>query len=98
MTEKRFSMDYESDIIEFDWNTNEFVDEFRWGDGKSWDKVCNRLNELHDENKQLHRVIEENEKMIQSIGEELLKLRIIKKNLREIKTKWNWIMESVDYD
>ena len=24
-----------------------------WGDGKSWDRLCNRLNELYDENKEL---------------------------------------------
>ena len=59
-------------------------------------KIENR--ELNDENNQLHRVIEENERIIQSINEELSKLRLIKKNLREIKNQWNWIMESVDYD
>ena len=62
------------------------------------DDVCDLLNEFNDENKQLHRIIIEDEKMTQSIYEELSKLRIIKKNLREIKTQWNWIMESVDYD
>jgi len=65
MTEKRFTLDDESDIIEFDWNTNEFVDEFRWGDGKSWDNVCNRLNELHDENQQLRKFIMDLQNMIQ---------------------------------
>ena len=54
MTEnKRFTMDDESDIIEFDWNTNEYIDDFMWGDGKSWDRLCNRLNELYDENEEL---------------------------------------------
>ena len=62
------------------------------------DRLCECLNSLADENKQLHRAIIEDEKMIQSIYEELSKLRLIKQNLREIKYKWDWIMESVDYD
>ena len=61
-------------------------------------KLCELLNKLHEENKTLHSIIIEDEKMIQSIYEELTKLRLIKKNLRNIKTQWNWIMESVDYE
>lgn len=53
MTEKRFTEDNESDIIEFDWNTNEYIQDFMWADGKSWDRICNRLNELFDEVEQL---------------------------------------------
>ena len=53
---------------------------------------------LKDENKELHKVIEENEKMIQSIYEELTKLRHIKENLRKIKNQWNWLIGSIDYD
>jgi hypothetical protein len=53
MTEKRFTIDDESDIIEFDWENNEYLDDFMWGDGKSWDRVCNRLNELYEENQRL---------------------------------------------
>lgn len=56
------------------------------------------LNELHDENKHLKRVIAENEKIIQSTYDELTKLRCIKKNLRRIKTQWDWIMEAIQYD
>lgn len=48
---------------------------------------CKALNELNDENKELHKVIEENEKMIQSIYEELTKLRHIKENLRKIRNQ-----------
>lgn len=59
MTEKRFTIDDESDIIEFDWNTNEYIDDFMWGDGKSWDRVCNRLNELYEENEQLKKELED---------------------------------------
>ena len=53
MTEKRFMIDNESDIIEFNYNTNEYIQDFMWADGKSWDRICNRLNELFDENEQL---------------------------------------------
>lgn len=53
MIEKRFRVDNENDIIEFDYNTNEYIQDFMWRDGKSWDKICNRLNELYEENKQL---------------------------------------------
>ena len=53
MTEKRFTMDNESDIIEFDYNTNVYIQGFRFADGKSWDRICNRLNELYEENEQL---------------------------------------------
>ena len=60
--------------------------------------VVDRLNDLHDENKEFHKVIEENEKVIQSIYEELTKLRHIKENLRKIRNQWNWLMGSIDYD
>ena len=53
MTEKRFLIDNESDIIEFDDDTNEYIQDFMWADGKSWDRICNRLNELFDEVEQL---------------------------------------------
>lgn len=93
MTEKRFHYDKALEKI-YDYNTCE--------DGiiESLDcfDACELLNKLNDENKQLHRIIIEDEKMIQSIYEELSKLRLIKKNLRKIKNQWNWIMESVDYD
>lgn len=72
--------------------------EHRFDEPMNLREVCNLLNELNDENKQLHRIIIEDEKMIQSIYEELSKLRLIKKNLREIKNRWNWIMEAIEYD
>lgn len=53
MVEKRFIIDDESDIIEFDYNTNEYIQDFMWGDSKSWDKICNRLNELYEKNEEL---------------------------------------------
>lgn len=62
------------------------------------ERVVDLLNDLNDENKELHKVIEENEKMIQSIYEELTKLRHIKENLRKIKNQWNWLIGSIDYD
>ena len=61
MAEKRFIIDNESDIIEFDCDTNEYIDDFMWGDGKGWNRICNRLNELYDENLQLMKYKEENE-------------------------------------
>ena len=78
MTEKRFTMDDESDIIEFDWNTNEYIDDFMWGDGKSWDRVCNRLNELYEENKQLkadnNRLVNETAKVVAEHQRKVLEL------------------------
>ena len=60
MTEnKRFTIDNESDIIEFDYVTNEYIQDFIWADGKSWDNICNRLNELFDENKELKKELSE---------------------------------------
>ena len=89
MTEtKRFLIDDAGELI--DLNNHKFID---YGD-----ECCNLLNELHDENKELYKVIEENEKIIQSIYEELTKLRYIKENLRKIKNQWNWIIGSIDYD
>ena len=46
-------MDNESDIIEFDYDTNEYIQDVMFADGKSWDRICNRLNELFDEAEQL---------------------------------------------
>lgn len=94
MTEnKRYSFNWERGHPQFWDNHCDLADCYL-----TCEDVVKLLNELHDENKQLHRINEENKKMIQSIGEELAKLRIIKKNLRKIKDKWDWIMESVDYD
>ena len=56
------------------------------------------INQMHKENEQLKRVIAENEKLIQSIYDELTKLRCIKKNLGRIKVQWDWIMEAIQYD
>ena len=89
MTEtKRFLIDDAGELI--DLNNHKFID---YGD-----ECCKLLNDLNDENKELHKVIEENEKMIQSIYEELTKLRHIKENLRKIKNQWNWLIGSIDYD
>ena len=85
---KRFLIDDAGELI--DLNNHKFID---YGD-----ECCNLLNELHDENKELYKVIEENEKIIQSIYEELTKLRHIKENLRKIKNQWNHLIESICYD
>ena len=60
--------------------------------------ITELLNELHEENQKLIKVIEEDEKLIQSTYDELTKLRCIKKNLERIKAQWDWIMEAVQYD
>ena len=56
------------------------------------------MNELYEENQKLTKVIEEDEKLIQSTYDELTKLRCIKKNLGKIKAQWDWIMEAIQYD
>ena len=56
------------------------------------------LNDLHEENIQLKKAIEEDEKLIQSTYDELTKLRCIKKNLSRIKSQWDYIMEAIQYD
>lgn len=61
-------------------------------------KLVELLNELHEENQKLTKVIEEDEKLIQSTYDELTKLRCIKKNLGRIKAQWDWIMEAIQYD
>lgn len=103
MTEKRFTICVDSNNLKSLWDDERTEEEpLLWLTRSDRiggiDNVCKLLNELNDENKQLHRIIIEDEKMIQSTYEELSKLRLIKKNLREIKTKWNWIMEAIEYD
>ena len=78
MTEKRFTMDDESDIIEFDWENNEYIDDFMWGDGKSWDRVCNRLNELYEENEHL-------KKELQSLRKENIKDKVAKRDYTSMR-------------
>lgn len=92
---KRFNVKYEVDDGIRYW---EIIDNKTQNNTSNEKKLCEWLNELAEENQQLHRVIEENEKLIQSTYNELSKLRIIKKNLTVIKARWNWIMESIDYD
>ena len=94
MTEKRF------DYTAYDDGTESIYD--REKDEYYFDMQLSNieelLNDLADENKQLKRVITENEKLIQSTYDELTKLRCIKKNLRRIKAQWDWIMEAIQYD
>ena len=60
--------------------------------------VVEVLNKLSEENEKLHHTIIETEKMVQSMYDELTKLRCIKKNLGRIKVQWDWIMEAIQYD
>ena len=84
MSEKRFTM-YGSTIKD---NGEEIT---------AWD-CCSLLNEQHETIIKQKKVIEEDGKLIQSIYDELTKLRCIKKNLGRIKTQWDWIMEAIQYD
>ena len=94
MTEKRFQWNerIEGRIVE------EFIVDNLTKKELDEEDMCELLNELNDENKKLHKVIEENENVIQSIYEELTKLRHMKENLKKIKYQWNYLMGSVDYD
>ena len=94
MTEKRFQWNerIEGRIVE------EFIVDNLTKKELDEEDMCELLNELNDENKKLHKVIEENENVIQSIYEELTKLRHMKENLKKIKYQWNYLIGSVDYD
>ena len=51
-TAKRFQIDDDGDISEFDSN-GKWVDCWMYANGKHWEGLCNELNHLNDENKQL---------------------------------------------
>ena len=61
------------------------------------DRLCDKLNELDEENKQLKRIIEENEKVINSMNDELIKLRMISESLKGIDAKWKRITKLIQY-
>ena len=92
MTEKRFQWNerIEGRIVE------EFIVDNLTKKELDEEDMCELLNELNDENKKLHKVIEENENVIQSIYEELTKLRHMKENLKKIKYQWNYLMGGVE--
>lgn len=54
-----------------------------------------KYEELLEENEQLKKTIAETERMLQSTHDELTKLRYIEKNLKRIKSQWDWIMEAI---
>ena len=54
MTHERFFTDHEGFLTEFDWETNEYIDEWGFGDGEDWERLCKRLNQLYEENSKLH--------------------------------------------
>lgn len=56
---KRFQIDDDGDISEFDSN-GKWVDCWMYANGKHWDNLCNELNHLNDENEQLKK---ENEQL-----------------------------------
>ena len=92
MTEKRFQWNerIEGRIVE------EFIVDNLTKKELDEEDMCELLNELNDENKKLHKVIEENENVIQPIYEELTKLRHMKENLKKIKYQWNYLMGGVE--
>ena len=92
MTQKRFRV-FNHD--EYDYELDYITDN---GKQMHIEDVCDLLNQLHEENIKLKKVIEENEKLIQSTYDELTKLRCIKENLGRIKSQWDWIMEAIQYD
>ena len=91
MTEnKRFTIDDESDIIEFDWHNNEYIADYMWGDGKSWDRLCNRLNELNDENTRLKDEVYD----WKASAEDYLQLgKVLQKENKELKKTVNYFAE-----
>ena len=93
MTEKRFKETISTGIITDNKTGIEYNCEMRIDDD-----FLNLVNTISEENEQLHHTIVENEKMIQSVYDELTKLRCIKKNLGRIKAQWDWIMEAIQYD
>lgn len=91
MTAKRFQWVFIKDN-ELELRDNGIVKKF------NNERLEELLNELHEENQRLTKVIEQDEKLIQSTYDELTKLRCIKKNLGRIKSQWDWIMEVIQYD
>lgn len=51
MTEKRFQIDDDGDITEFE--NQQWIDCWEYANGKHWNNLCNKLNELYEENEQL---------------------------------------------
>lgn len=49
---KRFQIDDDGDISEFDSN-GKWVDSWQYANGKHWENLCGELNQLYEENEQL---------------------------------------------
>lgn len=58
MTGKRFQIDDDGDISEFDSN-GKWVDCWWYANGEHWKNLCNELNQLSDENEQIKHIIKE---------------------------------------
>ena len=54
---KRFQIDDDGDITEFE--NQQWIDCWEYGNGKHWDSLCKKLNELYDENEQLKQFIDD---------------------------------------
>ena len=52
MTAKRFQIDDDGDITEFGTN-GKWIDCWQYANGKHWESLCDKLNQLNDENEQL---------------------------------------------
>lgn len=69
MTEKRFQIDDDGDITEFE--NQQWIDCWEYGNGKHWDSLCNKLNELFDENEQLKKDVDYWKQVISQYNNEL---------------------------
>lgn len=65
---------------------------------QSFDLINKVRKELIEENEKLQQTIAETEKMVQSTYDELTKLRCFKKNILRIKHSWDYLMEAIQYD
>ena len=70
MTEKRFQIDDDGDISEFE--NQQWIGCWEYGNGKHWDDLCNKLNQLYDENEWLKEGLEDHRKMHEKWKEEAL--------------------------
>lgn len=99
MTEKQFKLYEHKDNYYILDNPDEHLDFIEMlGDALTPEEIVDLLNTQHETIEKQKKIIAENEKLIQVTYDELTKLRCIKKNLSRIKTQWDWIMESIQYD
>ena len=90
MIKKRFIViDDGLDLMVRDINTGD-----TFSDAES---IVDVLNDYEKENEKLKRVIEEEDKVLQSVNNELIQLRVIADSLRVIDTRWEYIKKAIQY-